>query len=328
MKNGFFKTSLFYLVFIIFLTACSKNKEEPSSVVKINDFVGQWKGLFPYNGNNDPSTAELRASLATYAENSILTGFMKTPDGILIIDNKVFLDGVYTFSIRNNSFDNPDCQSWDVTGSANLYNEFYMGVNFGGIFCGVHPKDITGTMTKELSIPDTTVLLTMAAAGRKMIYSVTDSEGISFDQSTEFQKDLANGVWRILTTKTKGQQSPKEVSYQFITPVEWGQLPDNDSTPSHQQTNYRIDAKTGIKYITVTATDSIIVTIVSLDEMVTVPAGTFKCIKLARENKPIAPGGSEAFSKIWINNNTGIIKSLKYKGDSLVKTTLLKEKNF
>jgi len=326
MYNGFLKTVLFSLFLAILMTACLKNKEEPVAIFSMSDYVGQWKGIFPYNAVDDPSASELHMSLTTYAGNSILTGFINTPDGILILDNKMFFGGIFSFTVRNNSFDNPNCQSWDVGGSAYLLHINNIGLSFGGTFCGAHPKEIDGTITRESNLPDTTVFLTMAVAGRKLVYTVTDSVNISHDNSNEYQKDLANGLWRILVGR---EDIPYwGTIYRYITPVEWGELPINDSTPSHQQTNYRIDARVGTKYITVTTADSIIITIQSLAEMVTVPAGTFKCVRMTKEYRAITPGGFSGFFETWFNNNTGMIKTLQYRNDSVVMTEVLKEKNF
>lgn len=326
MQNGFLKFFQCCFLLSFLLTSCLKNNEDPVPEFKVNDYVGQWKGTFPYKTTNAPAS-ELRMSLITYSENSVLTGFISTPYGILILDNTAFFGGVYSFSVRNNSFDNPQCQSWDVNGSAYLMNASNLGLSFGGTFCSVHPDEITGTMTKASDYPDSSIFLTYAAVGRELVYEVTESEGASFTLRSTIQKDLKNGVWRIQLTRS-GVKLPSETSYQFITPVEWGELPEHDSMPAHQAVNYRIDAKVGVKYIKANCCDSIIITIKSLGETITVPAGTYKCVKMVREYKSVASEGSSAYYETWFNNNVGIVKNLQYVGDSLVMTEVLKEKNF
>ncbi len=327
MKSGFLKISQCCLLLAFLLTSCLKNNEDPVPEFKVNDYVGQWKGTFPYKATNDP-LSELRMSLITYAGNSTLTGFLSTPYGILILDNTVFFGGVYSFSVRNNSFDNPQCQSWDVNGSAYLMNANNLGLSFGGTFCSVHPDEISGTMTKASDYPDSSVFLTYAAVGREFVYDVTEAQGIYYESILKIQKDFENGVWRTLLTPGNGQKSSSEIRYWFITPVEWGILPANDSMPGDQQVNYRIDARVGTKYSKAIGSDSVIVTIKSMGEMVTVPAGTFKCVKMAREYKSFTPGGYSDYNEIWLNNNVGIIKNLQYDGDSIIMIQVLKEKNF
>ncbi|MEI6456986.1 MAG: hypothetical protein WCO93_11910 [bacterium] len=326
MKSGLFKIVAISSIFLFLFSSCLKNEEEPVPVYGMKDYVGQWKGTFPTNSVDNPLASEWKMSIISYANNTVLTGYLNTSDGILILDNELFFGGVYSFAIRNNSFNDPNCQLWDAGGSAYLLHINNIGISYGGTFCGTHPVNVSGTMTRTSLQPDSTIFLTMASVGRRLFYTATDSTGVSYDYSTEYKRELSNGLWQILTER---DDMPYIVSsYRFITPVEWGNLPPNDSTPSHQQTHFRIDARVGTTYVSATAADSTIVTVKSLGEMVTVPAGTFKCIKLSAEYKPLQTGGLAGYSETWFSISSGIIKNLQYSGDSVVLTTVLKEKNF
>jgi len=329
MKNGLLRFFIVISSVAVIFAGCVKHSDDPSiPVYGMNAYVGQWKGLFPTTTRDNNGSTEIRLSLVTFNNNTALTGFLNTPSGILILDQQIFFGDVFTFSIRNNSFDNPNCQMWNITGSAYLITVSNMGLMYGGTFCGEHPVNISGTMTQSSKFPDTTILLTMAGVGHKLVYDITESPDITYQLTTETQKDFGNGVYRILATRNNGQQPSSEIYYRYISPVEWGQLPGNDSIPSHMQVNYRIDAKVGIRYITVTSTDSIIITVKSLSENVTVPAGTFRCIKMTKEYKGLTPAAFSGFFETWFSNNFGMIKTLQYDGDSLLMTEVLKEKNF
>ncbi|MEI6457273.1 MAG: hypothetical protein WCO93_13360 [bacterium] len=324
MKSGLLNAVALSSVFLFLFSSCLKNDEEPVPVYTMNDYVGQWKGTFPMNAVDDPFASELKMSLIPYANNTILTGYLKSTDGILILDNAIFFGGVYSFTVRNNSFYDPNCQSWNASGSAYLLHINNIGISYGGTFCGTKPIDITGTMTRASLQPDSSVFLTMAAAGHRLVYDVTMFSGINEEATMEYQKDLGTGVWRMKATLNGWPN----VAYLFVTPVEWGTLPMNDSLAEKKITAYRIDAKTGVKYITVTPGDSIISTVTSLGEMVTVPAGTFRCIKVTQEFKPLVTGGMDETREFWISNYFGMVMMNRYLNDSLVTTQVLKEKNF
>jgi hypothetical protein len=324
MKSGLFKIIAIFSIFLFLFSSCLKNDEEPVPVFTMNDYVGQWKGTFPTNAVDDPFASEMKMSFIPYANNTVLAGYLNTPGGILILDNALFFGGVFSFTVRNNSFNDPNCQLWNVSGSAYLLHINNIGISYGGTFCGTKPTDISGTMTRTSLLPDSSLFLTMAAAGHRLVYDVTMNSGINEESTMEYLQDLGTGVWRMKAT-LNGWPS---VTYLYVTPVEWGTLPMNDSLAGKKITSYRIDAKTGIKYVTVTPGDSIISTVTSLGEMVTVPAGTFRCIKVIQEFKPLVTGGMDETRELWISNYFGMVMMNRYLNDSLVTTQVLKEKNF
>jgi len=312
-------------IFLFFFSSCLKNNEEPVTVYSMNDYVGQWKGTFPATSIDDPSTSEMKMSLIPYANNTVLAGYLKTPDGILILDNAMFFGGIFSFTIRNSHFYDPGCQAWNASGSAYLMHINNIGLSYGGTFCDAKPVDVNGTMTRSSTYSDSTVFLTMAAPGHMLTYQQQMSDTTLFEFYMEFLKDLGNGVWRMKS----GFGGMAVTTYLYVTPVEWGYLPTQDSLPGNKITAYRIDAKNGIRYVTVVSPgDTIISTIASLGENVTVPAGTFRCIKIVQEYKLLAGGGTDDTREIWLSNNFGIVKMQRYQNDSLVTTQVLKEKNF
>jgi hypothetical protein len=286
--------------------------------------VGQWKGTFPTNSVDDPLASEMKMSFIPYANNTTLTGYLNTPDGILILDNAIFFGNIFSFTIRNSHFYDPNCQSWNASGSAYLLHINNIGLSYGGTFCGTKPTDVSGTMTRSSSNPDSTVFLTMALPGHRLTYDLQMYDTNQLELTHEYLKDLGTGVWRMKSTIGGASGT----SYLFVTPVEWGYLPINDSLPEKKITAYRIDAKTGIKYVSVVSPgDSIVSTVASLGEVITVPAGSFKCIRVEQEYK-FSGTGTKEFRVIWISNTCGMVKSNRYLNDSLVSTQLLKEKNF
>ena len=324
LKPGILKIITCASMFLFLFSSCLKNDEEPVPVYSLNDYTGQWKGTFPATSVDDPYASEMKMSLIPYANNTVLTGYLNTSDGLLILDNAMFFGGVFSFTVRNNSFNDPNCQLWNVSGSAYLLHINNIGISYGGTFCGTKPRDISGTMTRASLQPDSSVFLTMAVPGHRLVYEVRVDTSLLGEATLEYTKDLGTGVWRILTT-LNGFPS---VNYLFVTPVEWGIMPMNDSLAEKKIATYRIDAKAGIKYVTVTPGDSIISTVASLGEMVTVPAGTFRCIRVVQEYKPIVTPAMYEEREFWISNYFGMIKMNRYLNDSIVTTQVLKEKNF
>jgi len=307
----------------LILFSCVKGYDpEPNPVFPINNFTGQWKGSLPYSSEGPVS--DIRVSLAAFSNNTNLTGYMSTPDGLLIMDGQQFFNGLYFFSIRKNA----NCPDWSVSGSAYLINTNNLGLSFGGTFCEVHPRDIVGTMGRINLAPDTTILLTMAAVGRRLIYDITDTSGTDYQMTQEVMKELGNGVWRESVTYSNPKPASSNRIYRFITPVEYGQMPDMDSLYTDCQISFSIDARLGKTYITVTPDDSIITRVISMNTQVTVPVGTFKCVKMTKEFIPLHSGGLSGYFETWFNNNYGTIKTLQYDGDSVIMTQVLKEKNW
>lgn len=310
-------------IFALFLFSCVKGYDpEPDPVFPIKDFIGQWKGSFPYSSSGPVS--EIRVSLLTYNKNNSLTGYMNTPDGILILDGQQFFNGIFFFSIRKNN----NCPDWDVTGSAYLITTTNMGLAFGGTFCEEHPRDIEGTMGRISPSPDTTVLMTLAAVGHRLTYDITDTTGSTVEMIREIEYDLGNGVWREKTTLPGKYNSAVSLNYLFSTPVDWGELPAHDSLYADRMINYSIDARPGTTYIHVTPDDSITTRILSLNTLVNVPAGTFKCIKMSKKYVALTPREADRYFEIWLSNNYGTIQTMQYQGDSVIMTQVLKEKSW
>lgn len=310
-------------VLLLMLFSCVKGYEpEPDPIFPVNNFTGQWKGSLPYSSSGPVS--EILISLATYNKNTSLTGYMSTPDGIMIMDAKQFFNGMYLFTLRKNN----NCQNWNVGGSSYLITTTSMGLNFGGTFCEEHPRDIEGTMARINPSPDTTVLLTLAAAGRHWAYDITDSTGMTFRMNKEMESELGNGVWRERTTFINGKSSSVSLQYLYITPVEYGELPVNDSLYADRMITYAIDSRPGTTYIQVTPEDSIITRVITKNVQVTVPAGTFRCIKMTKKYIALNAEGINADVETWFNTNVGTIKTVQYEGDSIIMTQVLMEKSW
>ncbi len=318
-----FRLFLWLPVLNLVIFSCVKGYDpEPSPVFPIKDFTGQWKGTLPYSSSGPVS--EIRISLMAYNKNTSLTGYMSTPDGILIIDNQQYFNGIYLFKLRNNNI----CSNWDVSGSLYLITTSSLGLSFGGTFCEEHPREIQGTMARMNASPDTTILLTMAVAGHQLKYDITDSSGITVQMTREFEYELGNGVWRERTSLSDKPGTLVSLKYLYITPVDWGELPGQDSLYADRMISFSIDAKPGTTYINVTPDDSITTKVISMNTQVTVPAGTFKCIKLTKKYVALTPKGINGNFETWFNNNFGTIKTLQYESDSVIMTQVLREKNW
>ena len=92
MNMRTFRPILWISLFSPILFSCVKGYDpEPDPVFPVREFEGQWKGTLPYSSSGPLS--EIRISLAAYSNNTNLTGYMSTPDGILIIDGQQFFSG-------------------------------------------------------------------------------------------------------------------------------------------------------------------------------------------------------------------------------------------
>ncbi len=157
------------------------------------------------------------------------------------------------------------------------------------------------------NVPPPETSFTLAQVGHHWVYRITNSKALC-DYDVEVTKDLGNGVYELFYQKGNCSWAfDSYTAYMYCTPEEWGSV--SSLNPLNVQTNLRTDATVGTKYTWIDSQDTIIVTVLRLDDPVTVPAGSFNSVKVMKEGKMHPPGDTTDFAVYyWITYNYGLVK--------------------
>jgi hypothetical protein len=119
-------------------------------------------------------------------------------------------------------------------------------------------------------------------------------------------EDYQNGVFKFNQTNTCGWQIVYPIGYWYTTPQEWADM--RDSIVAHRFTNFRTDAVVGTVYTTVIGQDSVVNTVESLDDLVTIDNQSYHCIRIHTFQVHHDSVFSYADGKAWCNYQYGFIK--------------------
>lgn len=154
--------------------------------------------------------------------------------------------------------------------------------------------------------PDTTTYFTFGQIGNQWTLRIYDNP-VTCEYTCEITGDHGDGVFDILYKEGNCDWNPEtRPGYFYLTPVEWREMFDENS--EHGITLLRRDALVGTTYQYVDTHDTIIVTVIDLNDKVSVPAGEFNCVKVRKEGRIHSSYEYTYEAYYWINYKYGLIK--------------------
>ncbi len=156
--------------------------------------------------------------------------------------------------------------------------------------------------------PDTTSYFTFGQVGNKWVLRIYDNPpGTTCDYSIEITGDQGNGVFNLLYKEgTCSWIIPSYTGYFYLTHLEWREI--YDTNPEHGITLLRRDAQVGTIYQYIDPPDTVTVTVLDLNDQVSVTAGQFNCVKVRKEGTIPSASGYPFSAYYWINYKYGLIK--------------------
>jgi len=315
----------------LILGGCTKKSDDTNTPTNpdLSQFVGQWQGSVHYKSASDSSTSTVTVNYISI-ENGNILGFLNTGADVNYLSSNTFSNGVLSFVVSNAQPGPGNCLNFKVTGTATPTGTNQISVNISGIFCsgtGGEQATVTGTMSKISPTPDISHYLRFCASGRSWTYKVTAWDGSTCQFTFAITKDHKNGVFEgNMTTNCNWSFTNKTIGW-YVQPTEWDDM--YDTTLASRVINYQTWAVVGTKFMYAQNGDTVITTVLSLNDPVTVNGVNYNCIKLYRDFR-YNEVGRNSTGYCWFTYSVGMIKyeALTPNGPTDVHYEELWSKNF
>jgi len=305
------KSFLLILISAILLIpspGCKKKSFDPSGKSR-EDFIGTWTGTISTFKNNQ--LLKVSGTLVIYpdAGNISLTGifFMNETS---VFHEFQFVDGTLYFKVVNNDPANPMCQNWSLGGYLVFSEENKIDIRISGNECGPQGTEYvnwTGSMIQTQVPADSIQYYNFAKSGNSWTYQVFLKNGDSCQVQKQISQESPMYLFDGTVTQTCGWAGQNMTFKWNVTPSDFSII--HDSTLCYLPFSFPIDAKPGVIYKPYTNNDTVTMTLLDSNFIMTIPAGTFSC-KYFRYTEPVDSGlfRIKKTAYLWLNNRYGIIK--------------------
>jgi len=300
MKNFFM---LITVVFILLLSFSGCKKSSNTETLPAPDarakFMGTWQGVVSENKKSTSDTLTL--ALALQSDNNLAEGYVTLKKVVYKIIQSSFNNGVFTFTVIN--YD-PACQSYSLTFTITMDTSGNLVISLTGNYCDTSTINVTGTLGKASSIADLSNIVTFARVGHSWTWRVTNFDNSTCSFTYTMGKDYQNGVYKFNMSTTCNWQTFGSIGWWYVSPQEWADM--TDSIPFHKFTNFRTDATVGTVYRTISDQDTVVNTVESLDDPVTINNQTYHCVRIHTHQFHYPSYVAEG--KAWCNYQYGFVK--------------------
>ena len=285
---------------LCFISGCTKQNNNPTQV--INDqhakYIGTWKGL---------ATDSLKTTMDTItlvifrkSDTSKLQGFVTFRNVVYKINENVYFGGI-NYSVINYS---SQCQEYGLFLNTVTENATTILVNFWGDYCDGNQLNVTGNIPQVSPTPDVSKFLTFASTGHSWTWLVTNYNNTTCSYTYTMDKDYQNGVYRFTQSNTCNWPNTSNIGWWYVSPQEWANM--TDSLPFYRFTNFRTDAVIGTVYKKVIAKDSVVSTVESLNDNITVNGQQYFCARI--RTRQWHSGTLIIDGLQWLNYQYGFVK--------------------
>ncbi len=260
------------IILLLCFSGCKKSSDNTTIITPDarDQYLGTWKGLVT---DSTKSTSDsLTLALIKQSDNNLVEGYITFRHNVYKIIEKLFANGIFTFTVIN--YD-PQCQSYTLTFTIKLDNSGNLVIVFKGFYCDALGINVSGIIGKTSPTADLTHIFTFARPGRSWTWRVTNFDNSTCTFTYTMGKDYGNGVYKFTMSTNCNWQTFGPIGYWYVTPQEWADM--SDSIPAHRFTNIRTDAQVGTVYMTVIGQDSVVNTVESLDDVVTIDGQSYHC---------------------------------------------------
>jgi hypothetical protein len=295
-------------MFLISFSGCKKKSFDPAGKDH-QDFIGTWAGSISTFKNNQLLKEYGTMVIYPDASNNTLSGilFMKETS---VIHEFQFVNGTLYFKVVNNDPDNPFCQFWSLGGFAVFAEEGKIDINISGNECGAHGSEFinwVGSMKQIQVSADSLKYFSFAKSGNSWIYKVTLMNGDTCQLKKEISQVSGRYLFSGAVTQTCGLSGQNMTFKWNVTPSEFSII--YDTTISYKPFTYPINAKPNVVYNSYVLNDTIQLTLLDTNAVLTTPAGTFSCVRF-RLTEPVYSGNLKITrtAYIWLNPRYGVIR--------------------
>ena len=293
------------IILLLSFSGCKKSSDNTTTTTDARDkFLGTWQGVVTDSSKSTKSDT-IKVALLKESDNDKVEGYVTLRHNVYKIIENSLTNGTFSFTVIN--YD-PNCQSYTLTFIIKLDNSGNLIISFIGYYCDSNQVHITGTIGKTGATADLTNIYTFGRLGHSWTWRATSFDGSTCTFTYTMTKDYQNGVYKFGMTNTCGWQWVYPIGYWYVTPQEWADM--TDSIPAHRFTNCRTDAVVGTVYMTVIGKDSVVNTVESLDDPVTINNQTYQCARIHTYQVHYSHDTMiyHADGKAWGNAQYGFIK--------------------
>lgn len=316
---------------LLLLTTCKKAGFDPMSKSQ-SDFIGTWSGTLTAFKNNK-LIKQSGLFLIYPEEGGTLLGGIIYLSETRVFREFQFQNGTLYFKVFNTDPDNASCQNWNLGGYASFSESDKMEIRISGNECGLIGSeyvDWSGTLVSSPVKKDSLACFTFAKTGNNWTYKITKNDGDSCE------------LLKLLGVKSGDYAFSGESTHQCgwpLTniPVKWTVTPSNftirtDMTLVNHEISIPVYAKYGVTYKSYPSPDTVTLTLLDTNKVVTTIAGTFFCNYYKYTETGYRDDGvrNTRTSYLWLNYHYGVIKQEvinPFDSTWIVKQSL-KAKNF
>ncbi|MCX6277514.1 MAG: hypothetical protein NT004_05395 [Bacteroidetes bacterium] len=328
MKNH--PAIILFSALIILTSSCKKKSFDPMTKSQ-GDFIGTWTGTLTTFKNNK-QMKETGNFLIFPEEGGTLLGGIIYLSETRVFRQFQFQNGTLYFKVFNTDPSSPVCQNWNLSGYASFIDEITMDIRISGNECGNPGSeyvDWSGTLVQSPATKDTLPCFTFAKATNNWTYQVIKKSG----DTCQIQKLIAQKTGDYFftgeSTHSCGWTNQNIPLKWNLTPAEF--LIQDDATISIHPISIPIYAKPGVVYKTNLNQDTVTLTLLYTDVVVTTAIGDFICNQYIYTEPVAAVQGKITRSAyLWLNFHNGIIQQLVVNpvNDPDIKMQILTAKNF
>jgi hypothetical protein len=221
-----------------------------------------------------------------------------------------FEHGTLYFRVLNTDPTNPSCQNWNLSGYVSFLDENTLDMRISGNECGFVGSEYVdwgGSLTKKPSGQDSLYYFSFGKSGNQWVYKVIKKN----TDSCQLTKLLAvkSGNYIFTGETTHGCNWPSQ-----NIPLNWSISPaaftvENDVTLSAHPVTIPVYAKKGAIYPTVINSDTVTVTLLNTNQLITNAAGSFYCSQFQFTEPVLDTTGQryQRITQIWLHQRQGII---------------------
>ncbi|MCX6268044.1 MAG: hypothetical protein NTW16_11895 [Bacteroidetes bacterium] len=295
-------------IFLIPFSGCKKNAFDPSSK-SVGDFVGTWKGSISTFKNNKLLKEDGTMVIYPDAGDNNVSGILFMEETSVFHEFQ-FVDGTLYFKVDNNDPANPYCQNWTLSGFAVFATESEINIHISGNECGAHGDEFiswVGNMTPTVVSEDSLEYYNFAKSGNIWTYKLTLKNGDTCQVQKQVSQVSANYNFSGPISETCGWTAENMTFRWDVNPSGFSIL--HDSTLSNYPLNFAINSKLGVVYYSYINSDTITVSLLDSNVMITTPAGNYKCVRF-RYTEPVYTDTIKVTKTayVWLNVRYGIIR--------------------
>ncbi len=299
---------LISVICIIPFSGCTKKSFDPTTKSR-EDFIGTWQGSVSTFKNN--KFVKEYGTIVMYPDETgnALSGifFLKANS---IFHEFQFVNGTLYFKVVNSDPANLLCQNWNLGGYAIFTSENTIEVNISGNECGQVGEEYiewSGSVLKTVVASDSVEYYNFGKNGNTWTYQVTLWDGSSCQVERKIDQVSSGYLFSGPVSQTCNWTGQNLTFKWEVAPDNFSNV--NDTLLSNRPFSLPINAKPGVVYSTYVKHDTITLTLLDTNLLISTPAGSFKCA-VFRYSEPVYPNKFKVnrISYFWINNLAGIVR--------------------